>query len=88
MALVIRPERPEDFSAIRAVTAAAFRGAPVSAPPMDDAGGPGEAPLIEWLRAIAASDPSWGDFFQIRLLAAYDGARGTFRYAAPFARSD
>ncbi|WP_077488948.1 GNAT family N-acetyltransferase [Sinomonas mesophila] len=35
---------------------------------------------------IAAPEPAWGDYFQVRLLAAHDGARGTFRYAAPFAR--
>ena len=35
---------------------------------------------------IAAPDPAWGHYFQVRLLAAHDGARGTFRYAAPFAR--
>ena len=35
---------------------------------------------------IAAPDPAWGDYFQVRLLSEHDGARGTFRYAAPFAR--
>lgn len=191
MPVVIRPERPGDYAAVRAVTAAAFRGAAYSAPPMDATGDPGEAVLIEWLRAdagdlpelalvaeedgavvghamttrgwvdapgrdpvlalglgpisvrpdrqgrgngaalleatvraaeardelliallgdpayygrhgwepatlhgIAAPDPAWGEYFQVRLLAghrppdnaAHDGARGTFRYAAPFAR--
>lgn len=183
MPIVIRPERPEDYPAVRAVTAAAFRGAPYSAPTMDSTGDPGEAVLIEWLRAdagylpelalvaeedgavvghamttrgwvdapgqdpapalglgpisvrpdrqgrgigaalleatvraaevhgerliallgdpafygrhgwepasrhgIAAPDPAWGEYFQVRLLAAHDGAHGTFRYAAPFDR--
>ncbi|AMM32408.1 Acetyltransferase, GNAT family protein [Sinomonas atrocyanea] len=182
-AAVVRPERPGDFAAIRAVTAAAFAGAAHSAPPVDATGDPGEAALVEWLRAdagylptlalvaeeeglvvghaittrgwidapgrdpvpalglgpisvrpdrqgrgiggallaatvrgaealgerliallgdpayygahgwepasrhgIAAPDPAWGELFQVRLLPAHDGARGTFRYAAPFAR--
>ena len=34
---------------------------------------------------IAAPEPAWGDFFQVRTLAAYDPSlTGTFRYAAPF----
>jgi putative acetyltransferase len=34
---------------------------------------------------IAAPDPGWGEFFQVRTLAAYDAAlTGTFRYAAAF----
>ncbi|MEO6082536.1 MAG: N-acetyltransferase [Umezawaea sp.] len=28
----------------------------------------------------------WGPYFQVRLLSAYDGQRGTFRYAEPFDR--
>ncbi|MEN2743222.1 N-acetyltransferase [Sinomonas halotolerans] len=187
MPAIIRPERAEDYPAVRAVTAAAFRQAAVSAPPLDGTGDPGEAALVEWLRAdagylpdlalvaeeggavvghaittrgwidaagvdplpalglgpisvrpdrqgrgigaalleatvsaaqargerlialvgdpafygrhgwepaarhgIASPDPAWGGFFQVRLLAAHgtahDGAAGTFRYAAPFAR--
>lgn len=35
---------------------------------------------------IAAPDPAWGDYFQARPLAAYDGRGGSFRYAAPFDR--
>lgn len=38
-------------------------------------------------RDIAPPDPAWGEYFQVRPLAAYDHAlRGTFRYAAPFAQ--
>jgi putative acetyltransferase len=33
---------------------------------------------------ISAPDPSWGEAFQARPLAAYDGFTGTFRYALPF----
>jgi putative acetyltransferase len=33
---------------------------------------------------VEAPDPSWGDFFQARPLAAHAGETGTFRYAAPF----
>lgn len=34
---------------------------------------------------ITAPDPAWGDFFQVRTLAAYHASlTGTFRYAAPF----
>lgn len=36
--------------------------------------------------AVESPDPTWGDYFQVRSLAAYDpGLTGTFRYAAPFA---
>lgn len=36
---------------------------------------------------IAAPDPTWGEHFQARPLAAHrPGLRGTFRYAAPFDR--
>jgi putative acetyltransferase len=45
--VLIRREAPGDVEAIRAVTAAAF------ARPGEDA--PGEAPLVDWLRA----DPAW-----------------------------
>ncbi|MBV2366603.1 GNAT family N-acetyltransferase [Streptomonospora nanhaiensis] len=39
---------------------------------------------------IAAPDPAWGEYFQVRTLSAYDpaAARGTFAYAAPFDRLD
>ncbi|MDQ0709851.1 putative acetyltransferase [Arthrobacter woluwensis] len=183
MPLLIRPETPEDFSAIRTLTAAAFRGAPHAAPPVDGTSDPGEAALVEWLRedsgyvpelalvaeedgvvvghimttrgtldgdgappvpalglgplsvlpaaqrrgvgavllaatvdaavllgepliallgapgyygrhgwvaaarhGIGSPDPAWGDYFQVRLLPAYDGEVGTFRYAEPFSR--
>jgi putative acetyltransferase len=37
-------------------------------------------------QAISSPDPAWGDYFQVRWLAAGDPAlAGTFRYAAPFA---
>jgi len=185
MSFLIRPETSADFPVIRSLTAAAFRGAPYSAPPMDGTSDPGEAALVGWLRddpgylpelalvaeedgtvvghamttrgtldggegqpvptlglgplsvlpaaqrrgvgtallaatvelaaqqgesliallgdpgyygrhgwetasshGIAAPVPGWGDYFQVRLLPAYDGARGTFRYAAPFSRFD
>ncbi|MDP5225980.1 MULTISPECIES: N-acetyltransferase [Arthrobacter] len=183
--MTVRPERPSDYAAVRAVVAAAFRGAGHAAPPLDATGDPGEAVLVEWLRSdagylpelalvaeldgsvvghvlctrawlapedpgspdipvlglgplavspdhqghgigsrllkevvkaatgederliallgdpgfygqrgwepasrhgIAAPEPEWEDFFQVRLLPADDGARGRFRYAAPFAR--
>lgn len=35
---------------------------------------------------IAAPDPSWGDYFQVRTLAQYDGMTGHFSYAGPFDR--
>ncbi|BCT75829.1 N-acetyltransferase [Sinomonas cyclohexanicum] len=183
MPIAIRAERPEDYPAVRAVTAAAFRRAAHAAAPVDGSGDPGEAVLVGWLRedagylpelalvaeeggaivghaittrgwidapgaapipalglgpisvrpdrqragigsallaetvrvaeargerliallgdpsyygrhgwepaarrGIAAPEPAWGDYFQVRLLSGHDGARGTFRYAAPFSR--
>lgn len=174
----IRRELPVDIDAIRAVTAAAFRTAPHSAPPVEPNGDPGEATLVSWLRddegwipqlsmvaveddvvvghviatrayvdaapvlglgpvsvlpdrqrsgvgtalmhavlgaadaldeplvgllgdpayyrrfgfvparplGVTAPEPAWGDAFQVRTLTAYDGATGTFRFAAPFER--
>lgn len=35
---------------------------------------------------IAAPDPRWGDYFQIRPLSAYCPVAGTFTYAEPFTR--
>ncbi|CAL9537202.1 hypothetical protein SUDANB106_04179 [Streptomyces sp. enrichment culture] len=39
---------------------------------------------------IAPPDPAWGEYFQVRPLAAYDpedpALRGTFAYAEPFSR--
>ncbi|MEU8706869.1 N-acetyltransferase [Streptomyces sp. NPDC048565] len=36
---------------------------------------------------ITAPDPSWGEYFQVRTLAAHDPAlRGVFTYAEPFER--
>jgi putative acetyltransferase len=175
---MIRRELPEDVEAIRAVTAAAFRTAEHSAPPVEPGGGPGEATLVSWLRddagwfpelslvaveddqvvghvlatrahvdaqpalglgplsvlprrhragigtalmhavlgaadaldeslvgllgdpayygrfgfvpahslAVAAPDPSWGEYFQVRTLTAYVGLSGQFHYAGPFDR--
>jgi putative acetyltransferase len=53
--VLIRRETPADIPAIRAVTAAAFRGAAHSAPPVEPGGDPGEATLVGWLR----DDPGW-----------------------------
>ncbi|WP_153506511.1 GNAT family N-acetyltransferase [Cumulibacter manganitolerans] len=53
--MLIRREAPDDIDPIRAVTAAAFRGAQHSAPPVEPGGDPGEATLVGWLRA----DPGW-----------------------------
>ncbi|GAA0931478.1 N-acetyltransferase [Virgisporangium ochraceum] len=53
--MFIRRELAHDVEAIRAVTAAAFRGLPYSAPPVEPGGDPGEATLVSWLRA----DGSW-----------------------------
>lgn len=47
--MLVRRETPEDVEAIRAVTAAAF------ARPGEDI--PGEAPLVDWLRASSAWIP-------------------------------
>jgi putative acetyltransferase len=34
---------------------------------------------------IAAPNPSWGEYFQVRTLSAWDDSlRGTFTYAPPF----
>jgi putative acetyltransferase len=35
---------------------------------------------------VAAPDSSWGDSFQVRTLARYEGQTGRFRYAEPFTR--
>lgn len=53
--MIMRRETDNDISGIRAVTAAAFRGAEHSAPPVTEGGDPGEVTLIDWLRA----DPQW-----------------------------
>lgn len=53
--MLIRPEQPDDIEAIRSVTAAAFRYAANSAPPVTPGGDPGEATLVSWLR----DDPDW-----------------------------
>lgn len=57
MTLEIRPERAEDFEAIRHVVASAFTGAEHSAPSVEADGAPGEATLVGWLRASSAYDP-------------------------------
>jgi len=51
----IRTENAADAAAVRAVVSAAFASAEHAAPPLDDTGDPGEAVLVEWLRA----DPGW-----------------------------
>ena len=53
--MLIRRERPDDVDMVRDVTAAAFRGAPHSAPPVEPGGDPGEATLVSWLR----DDAGW-----------------------------
>lgn len=53
--MIIRRERPEDIEAIGAVTAAAFRNAERSAPPVEEGGDPGEVTLVSWLR----DDAGW-----------------------------
>lgn len=55
--MLVRRELPDDIDAIRAVTAAAFRSATHSAPPVDASGEPGEATLVSWLRADAGWIP-------------------------------
>lgn len=35
---------------------------------------------------VVAPDDTWGTYFQVRRLTAYDGQVGTFRYAAPYDR--
>ncbi|MBW9207537.1 N-acetyltransferase [Mumia sp. zg.B17] len=53
--MIIRRELPADIEVTREVTAAAFRTAPHSAPPVEPNGDPGEATLVSWLR----DDDSW-----------------------------
>ena len=65
--VMIRRELPEDIEAIRAVTAAAFRGAEHSAPPVEPGGDPGEAALVSWLRGDAGWVP------ELSLVAVQDG---------------
>jgi putative acetyltransferase len=176
--VIIRRELPDDAEAIRAVTAAAFRGVEHSAPPVEPGGDPGEATLVSRLRddagwvpelslvaveddlvvghivatrahvdaepalglgplsvlphrqragvgsalmhallgaadaldetlvgllgdpayygrfgfvpaqtiGVAAPDPSWGHYFQVRTLTRYEGLTGHFHYAGPFDR--
>jgi putative acetyltransferase len=55
VAVMIRRELPDDIDAVRAVTAAAFRTAEHSAPPVEPGGDPGEATLVSWLR----EDTGW-----------------------------
>lgn len=66
--MLVRRELPDDVDAIRAVTAAAFRTAAHSAPPVEPGGDPGEATLVSWLRA----DPGWVP--ELSLVAVVDGA--------------
>ena len=68
------------------VDAAALLGEPLIAL----LGDPGYYGRHGWVAAsrhgVGSPDPSWGDYFQVRLLPAYDGERGAFRYAEPFSR--
>lgn len=57
MVVRIREERPGDIGQVREVVTRAFAGAEHSAPPVDETGAPGEASLVEWLRASPAHDP-------------------------------
>ena len=66
--VIIRRELAHDADAIRAVTAAAFRGLAYSAPPVEPGGDPGEATLVSWLRA----DQSW--IPELSLVAVEDDA--------------
>lgn len=67
-AVVVRQEEPRDVGAIRAVTAAAFAEVEHSAPPVEPGGPPGEATLVDWLRA----DEGW--IPELSLVADHDGA--------------
>lgn len=62
---MIRAEQPQDVDVIRSVTAAAFREAEHAAPEVD--GAPGEAALVDWLRA----DVGW--LPELSLVAELDG---------------
>ncbi|MCY1144462.1 N-acetyltransferase [Actinoplanes sp. Pm04-4] len=64
--MIVRREVSDDVEAIRAVTAAAFRGVAHSAPPLEPGGDPGEATLVSWLRADAGWIP------QLSLVAVED----------------
>jgi putative acetyltransferase len=55
--VLIRRERRDDLAAIHSVTAAAFRGEPHSAPPVEPGGDPGEVALLSRLRGDAAWIP-------------------------------
>lgn len=65
--MIVRPERVGDVEAIRAVTGAAFATAAHSAPPVEPGGPPGEATLVDWLRA----DDGW--IPELSLVAEADG---------------
>lgn len=65
--MLLRRELPDDIDVIRAVTAAAFRGAAHSAPPVEAGGEPGEATLVSWLRTDAGWVP------ELSLVAVEDG---------------
>jgi len=67
-AVLVRRELPDDIDVIRYVTAAAFRDAAHSAPPVKAGGEPGEATLVSWLRA----DVGW--IPELSLVAVEDGA--------------
>jgi putative acetyltransferase len=66
--VTVRPETAADVAAVHAVTAAAFTGVAHSAPPVEPGGPPGEATLVDRLRA----DPGW--IPELALVAVDDGA--------------
>ncbi len=65
--VLVRRELPDDIDVIRYVTAAAFRGAIHSAPPVEAGGEPGEATLVSCLRA----DGGWVP--ELSMVAVEDG---------------
>jgi putative acetyltransferase len=65
--LLVRRSDAADVAAIRALTAAAFASAAHSAPPVDDSGDPGEAPLVVWLLEHPTAIP------ELSLVAVDDG---------------
>lgn len=59
MTFEVRPENRDDYAAIRALVAAAFRDAEMSAPSVEADGVPGEATLVTWLREGDAYVPEF-----------------------------
>ncbi|QDB79094.1 N-acetyltransferase [Georgenia wutianyii] len=65
--MLIRRELPADVAVVSALTSAAFRSAPHSAPPVEPGGDPGEVALLARLRA----DPAW--IPELSMVAVEDG---------------